>query len=95
MRTIVDLRISDLRIVEIKTKDRRYERGIIIKSEADIMDYTDLVISFLKNMGIKEVSESNMLTLLVMNNLTYKMIPKELYVSDKLKYINEKFVILE
>ena len=46
-------------------------------------------------MGIKEVSESNMLTLLVMNNLTYKMIPKELYVSDKLKYINEKFVILE
>lgn len=95
MRTIVDLRISDLRIVEIKTKDRRYERGIIIKSEADIVDYTDLVISFLKNMGIKEVSESNMLTLLVMNNLTYKMIPKEVYVSDKLKYINEKFVILE
>lgn len=95
MRTIVDLSISDLRIVEIKTKDRRYERGIIIKSEADIMDYTDLVILFLKNMGIKEVSESNMLTLLVMNNLTYKMIPKEVYVSDKLKYINEKFVILE
>lgn len=59
------------------------------------MDYTDLVISFLKNMGIKEVSESNMLTLLVMNNLTYKMIPKELYASDKLKYINERFVIPE
>lgn len=95
MRTIVNLRIPDLRIVEIKTKDRRYERGIIIKSETDIVDYTDLVISFLKNMGIKEVSESNMLTLLVMNNLTYKMIPKELYASDKLKYINERFVIPE
>lgn len=46
-------------------------------------------------MGMKEVSENNMLTLLVMNNLTYKMIPKELYVSDKLKYINEKFLLPE
>lgn len=58
-------------------------------------EYTDLIISFLKNMGMKEVSENNMLTLLVMNNLTYKMIPKELYVSDKLKYINEKFLLPE
>ena len=95
LRTIVNIRISDLRIVEIKTKDRRYERGIVIEANSDIIDYTDLIISFLKNMGMKEVSENNMLTLLVMNNLTYKMIPKELYVSDKLKYINEKFLLPE
>ncbi len=95
LRTIVNIRMSDLRIVEIKTKDRRYERGIVIEANSDIIDYTDLIISFLKNMGMKEVSENNMLTLLVMNNLTYKMIPKELYVSDKLKYINEKFLLPE
>ena len=95
MRTIVNIRMSDLRIVEIKTKDRRYERGIVIEANSDIIDYTDLIISFLKNMGMKEVSENNMLTLLVMNNLTYKMIPKELYISDKLKYINEKFLLPE
>lgn len=95
LRTIVNIRMSDLRIVEIKTKDRRYERGIVIEANSDIIDYTDLIISFLKNMGMKEVSENNMLTLLVMNNLTYKMIPKELYISDKLKYINEKFLLPE
>ena len=95
LRTIVNIRMSDLRIVEIKTKDRRYERGIVIEANSDIIDYTDLIISFLKNMGMKEVSENNMFTLLVMNNLTYKMIPKELYVSDKLKYINEKFLLPE
>lgn len=95
LRTIVNIRMSDLRIVEIKTKDRRYERGIVIEANSDIIDYTDLIISFLKNMGMKDVSENNMLTLLVMNNLTYKMIPKELYVSDKLKYINEKFLLPE
>ena len=49
--------MSDLRIVEIKTKDRRYERGIVIEANSDIIDYTDLIISFLKNMGMKEVSE--------------------------------------
>lgn len=30
-----------------------------------------------------------------MNNLTYKMIPKELYVSDKIIYDNGRFAIRE
>ena len=93
LRSIIDRYIDGLKIVEIRTRDRRYERGIVVDAQSEITDYVDLVIHFLKSLGYSELSENNMLTLLIMNNLTYKMIPKELYVSDKLKYENEKFVI--
>lgn len=95
LRSIIDRYIDGLKIVEIRTRDRRYERGIVVDAQSEITDYVDLVIHFLKSLGYSELSENNMLTLLIMNNLTYKMIPKELYVSDKLKYENEKFIILK
>lgn len=84
-----------MRIVEIKTRDRRYERGIVIESNSEIKDYADLVISLLNKLDMTEITENNMLTLLIMNNLTYKMIPKELYVSDKIIYDNGRFAIRE
>lgn len=95
LRTIIDIKIDDLRIVEIKTRDRRYERGIVIESDSEIKDYADLVISLLNKLDMTEITENNMLTLLIMNNLTYKMIPKELYVSDKIIYDNGRFAIRE
>ena len=95
LRTIIDIKIDDLRIVEIKTRDRRYERGIVIESNSEIKDYADLVISLLNKLDMTEITENNMLTLLIMNNLTYKMIPKELYVSDKIIYDNGRFAIRE
>lgn len=95
LRTIIDIKIDDLRIVEIKTRDRRYERGIVIESDSEIKDYADLVISLLNKLDMTEITENNMLTSLIMNNLTYKMIPKELYVSDKIIYDNGRFAIRE
>lgn len=92
LRTIIDIEIADLRIVEIKARDRRYERGIVIESDSEINDYVDLVISLLKKLDITEITENNMLTLLVMNDLTYKIIPKELYVSDKIIYNDGRFI---
>ena len=89
------IKINDLRIVEIKTRDRRYERGIVIESNSEIKDYADLIISLLNKLDMTEITENNMLTLLIMNNLTYKMIPKELYVSDKIIYDNGRFAIRE
>ena len=91
LRSLIDKFIPSLKVVETRAKDRRYERGIVINAESDITDYTDLVIRFLNVLGYSNISENNMLTLLIMNNLTYKVIPKELYSSDKLIYEDECF----
>ncbi|RDU23232.1 sigma factor-like helix-turn-helix DNA-binding protein [Anaerosacchariphilus polymeriproducens] len=93
LRSIIDKFISELRIIEIRAKDRRYERGIVVKREMELSDYADLVAYFMRKMGYSDLSENNMLTLLVMNNLTYKMIPKDLFLSDKIIYQNEHFML--
>lgn len=54
-----------------------------------------MVRDFLRGKGYSEISENDMLTILVMNNLTYKMIPKELYTSEALEYKDEVFEIVQ
>jgi hypothetical protein len=94
LRSLIDKFVHNLKIVETRSKDRRYERGIAVDAQSEIMDYADLVVSFLKKSGYSSVTENNMLTLLIMNNLTYKMIPKEIYSSDKFVYENGIFRII-
>ncbi len=91
LRSIVDRYLECFRIIETKAKDRRYERGIIIDRESTIEDYSDFVARYLRAKGYIEVAENKMLSLLILNNLTYKLIPKELYSSDKIIYANEVF----
>ncbi|MBQ6319260.1 MAG: hypothetical protein IJI23_05705 [Lachnospiraceae bacterium] len=47
----------------------------------------------MRKKGYSEISENDMLTILVMNNLTYKMIPKEIYTSEIIEYKDELFTI--
>lgn len=90
-----DLRkyINGLRVVETVTRDRRYERGIIVDAFSMVNNYSELVRDFLRKKGYSEISENDMLTILVMNNLTYKMIPKEIYTSEIIEYKDELFTI--
>ena len=90
MRSIVDRYLECFRIIETKAKDRRYERGIIIDRESTIEDYSDFVARYLRAKGYIEVAENKMLSILILNNLTYKLIPKELYSSDKIIYAIRK-----
>ena len=83
-----------MKTIEIKAKDRRFERGIVIDAQSDIKDYPELVSRFLKESGYTAISENNMLTILLINNLTYKIIPKDLYLSDRFKYGDGVFTIL-
>lgn len=94
LRSIIDHKLLDMKTVGIKAKDRRFERGIVINAQSDIKDYSELISRFLKELGYTTISENNMLTLLLMNNLTYKIIPKDLYLSDRFKYNDGVFTIL-
>ena len=55
--------------------------------------YEDVVLAFLNQMNVKQLSENEMLSLLIVNNLTYKMIPYELFHGERIKYKEEMFFI--
>lgn len=93
LHTIIEKYSAKLKIIENRNKDRRYERGIIVQKDANLKNYVDVVIHILKAREKIEISENDMLTLMILNGLTYKMIPKEVYISDKIVYKNEKFII--
>ena len=95
LRSIIDKFFSNYKIVEQRQKDRRFERGIVLRADSTINNYVELVIWLMKKNGFTELSENKMLSLLVVNGLTYKIIPKELYASDKLIFRNEMFSILD
>ena len=91
MRSIIDWYLPLYKIIETSAKDRRYERGIILYKESEIEDYIDLIIWLMNKNNIIEISENKMLSLLVINGLTYKIIPKGLYMTDKLNYHDGTF----
>ena len=96
LRSIIEKYISTLRIVESKAKDRRYERGIVVDSNSNIYDYIDIVVHTIKCNGTSEISESNLLSLLVLNDLSYKIIPQELYTeNERLLYKDGQFTVIE
>lgn len=94
LHSIVDKISNMLRIIETRTTDRRYERGIVVYEDSEHVEYAEVVVHCLKKNGYAVISEAQMLSFLIVNGLTYKMIPKELYNADKIKYMDEKFVVL-
>lgn len=94
LHSIVEKMSNKLRIIETRTTDRRYERGIIVYADSEFVEYSEIVVHCLNENGYTSISEAQMLSFLIVNGLTYKMIPKELYNADAIKYIDDKFIIL-
>lgn len=84
---------SSFRIIEQDMKDRRYQRGIIVLAESQNTSYPDLVANVMKSNGITIMTEGQMLSFLVVHGFTYKLIPKEIYNCEQLRYKNELFEI--
>ena len=82
------------KIIEPIAKDRRFDKGIIVIKDTEIQDYMDVIIHLLKSLGKNEISEKDMTTLLIIHGLAYKMIPHEVYVSEKINYKDERFYIV-
>lgn len=81
------------KIINPKIRDRRYQKSIIIKDNSSCSNLDDVVVKYLKANEISEISESNLLSFLIINGLVRKIIPKELYESSVLNYKNGKFYI--
>lgn len=94
LHAIVDKMSNKFKVIETRTTDRRYERGIVVYADSEFVEYSEIVVHCLKENGYTTISEAQMLLFLIVNGLTYKMIPKELYNANKIKYMDEKFVTL-
>ena len=91
LHSIVDRYLEHFKIIETKMRDRRYERGIIIDGESTAENYADFIAAYLRAKGYEEITEDKMFSVLLINNLTYKLIPKELYTSDRFTYADGVF----
>ena len=95
LRSVVDKYIERLKVIETRATDRRYERGLIVDDGSEYVDYADIVVAVLRASGVSSINERDLLEKLIKNGLTSKVIPKELFVSDKIKYTDGIFVVPE
>ena len=72
-------------------KDRRYNKEIIVSKNSDYHNLDDLVFELLTKNNMTIVDESSLLSFLIINHLTTKVIPRELYDSNKLNYVDGYF----
>lgn len=93
LRSIIINFIPDFSIIEPSAKDRRYVKTIIIDSNMKIDNYQDLIIYLLKLEKISEISKADLFKFLLDRNLTTKLIPKDIYDSEKIIHKNDIFKI--
>lgn len=53
-----------------------------------------MVANCLKENGYSTISKSKLLSILIETGLIYKIISKELYDSESIKYLDEEFVVV-
>ena len=80
-------------VVKPKTKDKRYEKGILVRNDKAISAYDQLVAQALADSGIRTLSSSQMLAFLQIHQLAFKSVPKELEMSDYFTFSNDQFTI--
>lgn len=78
-------------VVSPQTKDRRYEKGILVRDDKTITAYDQLVAQLMADTGVRTLSNSQMLSFLLLHQLSFKTIPKELEVSDYFNVANNQF----
>lgn len=81
-------------IVAPQIKDRRYQRGILVRNSKDVSSYDRLVWMVLKDNGVTEMSESDLLTFLMIRSLALRYIPKDLQTSSLFKYSESIYTVL-
>ena len=72
-------------VVQPQIKDRRYQKGIMVRNDNSIMTYDALVACVLLSKDISELSEAQLLSFMQIHQLAGKVIPKELFSSSHLE----------
>ena len=73
-------------VVAPQIKDRRYQRGILVRSNINVNTYDQLVSAVLKENGITELPENDLLSFLMIRSLALRYIPKDLQTSSLFRY---------
>lgn len=81
-------------IVSPQMKDRRYQRGILVRDDVPVYAYDELISKVLKEQGIKTISEEDLQGFLQIHSLVYNYLPKELQKSARFKYSEGMFEVL-
>ncbi len=95
LEAIVKKYFSDIKLIVPEYKDRRYQKTIIVSGEIDINSYPELVAYAVKKSGYKSMSEGTMLSFMIINGLTYKVIPKEIGNSKYFTVEKETYILNE
>ena len=81
-------------IVSPQMKDRRYQRGILVRDDIQVYAYDELIRKVLKEQGIKTISEEDLQGFLQIHSLVYNYLPKDLQKSVRFKYNGGTFEVL-
>ena len=73
-------------VVSPRMKDRRYQRGILVRDSVAISSYDELISCVLKEQNIDSISEADLLGFLQIHSLVYSHLPKDLQQSEHLVY---------
>lgn len=92
--SVVALADFGWRIVAPQIKDRRYQRGILVQGTVDISSYDQLIATILKENGIQELAEDDLLAFLVIRSLALRYIPKDLQTSSLFQYSDGFYKVL-
>lgn len=81
-------------IVAPQIKDRRYQRGILVRNTVNVNTYDQLVCAVLKENCITEMPESDLLSFLMIRSLALRYIPKDLQTSSLFRFSEGVYTIL-
>lgn len=95
LETIIKKYLKELDVIQPTMRDRRYQKGIVVKKELNIKTYPQVVARKMVATGNGKMTESQFLSFLVVHNLARKVIPSELANSDYVKKDGEYYCVIK
>lgn len=85
---------QELILINPIIQDRRYQRGIITLANSGLNSYSEIIANIMMAHNIDSLTESKMLSFLIVNDLAKNTIPKELMNSEFVKFLDDKYVVM-
>lgn len=95
VETIIRKYLVEFDVIQPAIKDRRFQKGIIVKKELKITSYSQVVARKMIATQNEKMTESKFLSFLVVHNLTRKVIPNELVNSDYVKKEGDYYCVVK
>lgn len=92
LESLIETLKLDFVIVTPQAKDRRYQRGIIVKPELSVISFEDLIVKLLRIENRQQLTEEDLISFLKIKGLSNSSyLPQELFDCQNLVYSNRVF----